>query len=387
MPRRVRVLLLHNIMAPYRYPLFRALGGRPDIDLTVWFMSPSARNRRWAQTIDEELGFKYAVLPHIEFNYFSRDLFTYIFNPSFPWRYRREAFDVLISAGWLDFATQAGFVLSKLLRQRFILWSESTPNEPSWRRSVAMPLVRTMVRGANAYIAAGTRSRQYLEMLGARQADVFTAFSTVDVDLFRRVSDAARRDRERRKAELGITRRRVVLYCGQFIERKGLRYLLEAFAAIKRHYDDVALVLVGYGPQYSTLMADVHRLSLSDVHVLEHVEVGDMPSIYALADIFVLPSVEETWGLVVNEAMACGLPVVVTDRAGSSVDLVQDGENGYVVPPSNSASIADCCLRVLTDPSLLEYMSSRSQARIDQFTPERAADAFAEAIRHTTAAT
>ena len=105
-----------------------------------------------------------------------------------------------------------------------------------------------------------------------------------------------------------------------------------------------------------------------------------MPKIYALADVFVLPSVEETWGLVVNEAMACGLPVIVTERVGSSVDLVRDGENGYVIPAADPASLASRILGLLTDPPLLERMSSASAERIRQFTPERAALAFVDAV-------
>src|SRR5438067_2218485 len=122
MAARIKVLLLHNIMAPYRFPLFRALSNQPGIDLTVWFMSRSARNRRWTQ-FNDELGFKYEILPAVELNYRSQDLFTYIINYSFPWRYLSRDFDAVISAGWLDFACQASFVLSKILRRRFVLWS------------------------------------------------------------------------------------------------------------------------------------------------------------------------------------------------------------------------------------------------------------------------
>jgi glycosyltransferase involved in cell wall biosynthesis len=381
MSTRTRVLLVHNIMAPYRFPLFRALARHPDIDLTVWFMSRSARNRKWAEA-KEDLGFDYEVLPSIELNHFSRDLFTYILNYSFPWRYARRRFDLMISAGWLDFASQAGFFASKALGRKFVLWSESTAFEPSLRRSLALPLVRAMVAGADACIGVGTRSREYLRALGAAEANLFTAFSTVDVELFRRVSAAARPTREQRKQTFGINRGRVLLYCGQFIERKGLRYLLAAFASIKQQYEDIALVLVGYGPARADLLAEVTRLGLSDVHIIDHVEVADMPKMYALADVFVLPSTEETWGLVINEAMACGLPVIVTDKVGSSVDLVGEGENGFVVPAGEAGGIAERALRLLKDDALLARMSGCSAERIQNFTPERAAAAFAAAVRH-----
>ncbi|MBV9487218.1 MAG: hypothetical protein JO246_14305, partial [Frankiaceae bacterium] len=124
MAENIKVLLLHNVMAPYRYPLFRALAGEPGIDLTVWFMSHLAKNRRWAAP-KHELGFQYRVLPAIELRYFTRDLFTYIVNPTFPGMYARERYDVLIAAGWLDFACQVGFALSRLMHRSFILWSES----------------------------------------------------------------------------------------------------------------------------------------------------------------------------------------------------------------------------------------------------------------------
>jgi glycosyltransferase involved in cell wall biosynthesis len=181
---------------------------------------------------------------------------------------------------------------------------------------------------------------------------------------------------------LGITRGFVVLYCGQFIQRKGLRYLLEAYASIKMRHQDVALVMIGYGPERVLLLEQVERSGLSDVHVVDHVELTEMPKMYAMADVFVLPSLEETWGLVVNEAMACGLPVIVTDRAGASIDLVRQGENGYVIPAGDSAAIAECVTRLIEDPALAARMSDCSSERIQQFTPERAAHAFVDAVVH-----
>jgi glycosyltransferase involved in cell wall biosynthesis len=384
-PENLKVLLLHNIMAPYRFPLFRALAGRPGIDLTVWFMSRSAKNRRWAAAKDgrEQLGFNYSVLPAIELRHFTRDLFTYIVNPTFPGMYARHRYDVLIAAGWLDFACQVGFTFSKLMRRKFILWSESTPNELSWRRTVAVPLVKTMVSGADACIAVGSRSKQYLEMLGARPPDIFTAYSTVDIAHFELVSSRARLTRDQRKEALGIKRRQVVLYCGQFIERKGIRDLVDAFAIVKREFEDVALLLVGYGPLQADLEWRVRELGLADVHFVGHAEVDEIPALYALGDIFVLPSTEETWGLVVNEAMACGLPVVVTDAVGSGPDLVEQGANGFVVQARNVEALANRVGELLRGPSLIAAFSRRSSELIHRFTPESAADQFAEAIHHT----
>jgi glycosyltransferase involved in cell wall biosynthesis len=142
---------------------------------------------------------------------------------------------------------------------------------------------------------------------------------------------------------------------------------------------------VGYGQARAEMVAQVARLGLSDVHLLDHVEVSDMPRMYALADIFVLPSLEETWGLVVNEAMACGLPVIASDCVGSSVDLVREGQNGFIVPAADAASIAERCLLLLTDEALLARFAQCSAERILNFTPQHAAEAFAEAVQHAMA--
>src|SRR5262249_50795924 len=285
----VRELVLHNIMAPYRFPLFRALSRQPNIDLTVWFMSESARNRRWRVDSSGELGFNYAVLPRLEVGYSGKDLFTYIINYGFPIRFARQPFDVVVSEGWLDFASQAAFLLSKVLRRKFIIWSESTLHETSWRRSLAQPLVRSIVRGSDACIAVGTRSREYLQSLGAKHGDIFTAYSTVDVEMFQRSSQAARGDRDRWKSDLGISGKRVIMYCVRFIERKGLPYLIDAFARVRERDADVALVLVGYGPLRDALFAQAASRGLTDIHVVGHVEVESMPGLYAMADVFVLP--------------------------------------------------------------------------------------------------
>src|SRR3972149_11606799 len=113
MYKKIKVLILHNYMAPYRFPLFREISKNSEIDLTVYFMSHSAKNRRW-KVQPKKLGFKYEVLPKIEFSFIGRDLFAYIINYTFPYKFLKGNFDVIISAGWLDFASWVAFILCKI---------------------------------------------------------------------------------------------------------------------------------------------------------------------------------------------------------------------------------------------------------------------------------
>ena len=383
MSSKKSVVILHNIMAPYKFPLFAALAQDEKINLEVLFMSKSAKNRRWSLG-EKKLGFKYRILPKLEFNFFGKDLLTYIISYTFPFEFFRNKFDVLILNGWQDFACQVGILLCKLTGRRYIIWSESTVNEESWRRSLTLPLVKLMVRGADACIAIGTRSREYFEKLGAAPQKIFLAQYTVDVDHFTRESRVGQSEKNAIKAKIGISTSKVILYVGQFIERKGLKYLISAYNNLKKEIGDVSLVLVGYGPQKKQLEVQIGQKKIQDVFFKDHVELPEMPKMYAIADVFVLPSYEETWGLVINEAMAAGLPIVTTDKVGASEDLVRDSQNGFVVQARNSRALKLALEKIVTSEALRDKMGRKSREIIKDFTPERAAGVFAEAIKYAT---
>src|SRR5262249_19795281 len=120
------------------------------------------------------------------------DLFTLFINPTVVQTLTRDGFDVLISVGWDSFAASAAAALCKLLGKPMILWSGSTANEPSWRRSVSLPLVKLLVRGSSSWIAYGSRAREYLIKLGASPERIFIAYNTVAVDWFRARADEHR---------------------------------------------------------------------------------------------------------------------------------------------------------------------------------------------------
>jgi len=379
MQNKIKVLILHNYMAPYRFPLFGLISKNKNIDLTVYFMSRSAKNRKWKKL--PKLNFKYKVLPKLEISYFGKDLLAYIINYTFPFLFVREKFDVVISAGWLDFASQAAFFLSKFTKTKFIIWSESTINEPSLIRTITLPFVKYLVRNSDACIAISTRSKEYLISLGAKVNKIFIGYSSVDNKLFYRLSRLNSNEIQRIKSSYNIKSKKVVLYVGQFIERKGIEYLISGFKKYINENPDTSLLLVGYGPSEDQLKKMSSDLVNKNIFFVNHVEIDLMPKIYGIADIFVLPSLEETWGLVVNEAMAAGLPVITTDKVGSSIDLVKNGINGFVVKSKSSMQIYLKLKRILSNPGKINSMGSNSSKLINNFSPENQASAFIKSIQ------
>src|SRR5437016_2939430 len=215
----MRVALLHNIVSPHVLPLFERLGRQPGVTLKVYFLAETDRNRRWETTVAQ--AFRYEVLPHWALRVGRRDLYTFFVNPTIVPALMRDGFDVIVAAGWDSFASLTAFFLCRLLRRPFVLWSGSTANEPSWRRTLTLPLVRVVVRGSAAWIAYGTRAKDYLVSLGADPSRVSIAYNTVDVAWFAARAAELGPRREQIRRELGLRVGPVVLFVGQVIERKG----------------------------------------------------------------------------------------------------------------------------------------------------------------------
>jgi glycosyltransferase involved in cell wall biosynthesis len=364
--RPVRVALLHNIISPHVVPLFERLAHDPAVSLKVYFLAESDKNRRWSTSIAGS--FQYEVLPHWAVRVGREDLYTLFINPTIVATLLRNPFDVLISVGWDSYAALAAFALCRLRKKPFVIWSGSTVNEPSWRRSLTLPWVRLVVRGSQSCIAYGSASRDYLVQLGAPPERVFMAYNTVDVDWFSARADELRPRRDQIRRELGLNGGPVVLYVGQLIARKGVLDLLAAHELVLNRCPSAQLVVVGYGLLESELRARVADRGISGVHIMGHVGIPDLPSYYVAADVFALPSHEEVWGLVLNEAAASGLPLIATDRTGAALDLIESGRNGQVVPADDPQQLANAIVEVFDcraemGAASLQIIASRTYAQ------------------------
>ena len=376
---KIKVVLLHNIFTPHIVPLFRRLHQTPEIDLKVFFTSFSSPERNWVSP--RELGFNCEILPKIRLSYQGKDYFSYVINPTFPYRLWKEKMDVLIAGGYDSFSSQIGYFMCKALRRPYILWSGSTHYEESWRRRMAQPLIKFLVRNGDALLAYGSRSRDLLIDLGAMRERVIIAPNTVDIEYFSKESQIPQLEKEALKKRTGIRTPQVILYVGQLIERKGLQYLIPAFGRLKREVPDISLLLIGSGNQEKRYKALCEEEQILDIHFLGHKDIDEIPKYYGIANVLVLPSLEEVWGLVINEAMACSLPVISTRKVGAAADLIQEGINGFIVKEGVVEVLYDALRRLILDPSLQRKMGEASFQLIQNFSIEQCAEKFLYAIK------
>jgi glycosyltransferase involved in cell wall biosynthesis len=230
-----------------------------------------------------------------------------------------------------------------------------------------------MLKQFDACLYVGQRNREYLEHYGVPAGRMFFSPHCVDNDAFKRGSDAARAA-DARAAPGG---RRRVLFVGRLVESKRPLDVVQAVSRLVSGGMALELVVAGAG-ELAGRMEEAARAGGVDARFLGFVNQSGLPSVYASSDVVVLPSTAvETWGLVINEAMACGVPAVVSDAVGCEPDLIEPGITGAVAPLGDVAGLATAVASVLA----LDIGTTRRALaeRMELYSPARAAAGLLEA--------
>ena len=289
-------------------------------------------------------------------------------------------------------------------RRPAVVMSESNAFDEK-RYVLAESIKRTVVSLFSAGLAGGRLQMEYLIALGLPRDRVFIGYDVVDNEYFRRKAEEVRSQASEVRQKYGLPEN-YFLASARFIEKKNLPTLIRAYAHYREHSEasrqksEVSgrklpwdLVLLGDGPLRETLNSQLSTLNLhGHVHLPGFVQYRDLPAYYALAEVFVHASRTEQWGLVVNEAMATGLPVIVSNRCGCVPDMVADGKNGFTFDPGSVEGLSKLMVDMWRLPKeRLEEMGRESRRIVTGFTPadfatgaQRAIDAAKAApIRRT----
>lgn len=269
-----------------------------------------------------------------------------------------------------------------------IMMSESTAgDEPRywWKEAIK----RRVVGLCSAGLVGGSPHRQYLATLGASVDRVFMGYDAVDNEHFRQGAAQARRSEERLRASLKLPKR-YFMSCSRFSKKKNLFRLLHAYARYLRDApsDPWSLVMVGDGELREELVACRDQLGLKEQVLLPGaISYRELPACYGLAGAFVHASTVEQWGLVVNEAMAAGLPVIVSNRCGCASDLVSPGVNGFLFDPFDIGELAGLMRDVSSESFDRQAFAEAGQQIVARWSPKRFAEGLAGAVETACRAT
>jgi glycosyltransferase involved in cell wall biosynthesis len=232
-------------------------------------------------------------------------------------------------------------------------------------------VLRRLFAAIDGFLAVGTLNRRYYEHYGVPGERIFAMPYAVDNAFFQGAANAASARRDEFRASLGLEPgRAVILYASKLQARKRPDDLLEAFARMSPdgvHEPRAYLLFAGDGERRPALETRVAELGWNAVKFLGFRNQTELPPLYDLCDIFVLPSGREPWGMVINEAMNAGRPVIASDRVGAATDLISDGVNGFVYPAGDVEALHERIRRVIEAPARASAMGAASLARINQW--------------------
>ena len=369
-----RLVILTEIIAPYRIPVFNALAEREDVDLYVIFLSETDHSTREWKVYTEEIRFSYEVLPS-----WRKRLGKYniLVNQSVASALERAHPEVIVCGGYNYLASWQAQRWAKRNGVQFLLWCESTGSDQRGEHGLVESLKGNFLRGCDGFVVPGKSSREYLLGFGVAAEKIFVAPNAVDSDRFAAGALRVRGQAERVRQELGLPSR-YFLFAGRMVRAKGIFELLEAYGQLApESRREIGLVFAGDGPERAELEAMARDVYPGAVYFPGFVHREELASYYALAECFVLPTRSDPWGLVVNEAMACGLPVICSSVAGCAADLI--GNNGRLIQAGNAEQLAETMTEIAGDRDLRWAMGRESAERIRNYSPQLCAAGIAEA--------
>jgi len=372
-----RLAIITEIIAPYRIPVFNALAEHPEIDLHVIFLAETDSTQRQRVVYKDEIRFSYEVLPSWRRRLRKQNLLV---NWGVTAALRRAAPDVIVCGGYNYVASWRSLSWARDAGVPFLLWVESTAKDQRRNRSRIEALKKRFMQECSGFIVPGKASFEYVRKFGISPPKIFVAPNAVDTQFFTRRAGEARRDAAAHCKALDAPSR-FFLFAGRLIPEKGIFDLLDAYAMLPPELRrEIALVLVGDGPARAELSRRAAGIAPGLVKLAGFAQREQLASYYALAETFVFPTHTDPWGLVVNEAAACGLPIIASDAAGCVPDLVEDRWNGRVVPAHDVAQLAIAMEELASNAEARAVMSQRSRDRIHQYSPQACAAGIADGV-------
>ena len=356
MLKRIKIGILTSIPTPYRKPQWEAYSRIENAAFDVFYSSKIHKDRKW--NFDKANVVNEIFLDRFNLGKLNLEVFSLV-----------KKYDLWIIGGYSDLTAQLLILLCRILRIPYVVMFDGiSPNKIEAKENkIKFAWKKFLVKGCFAFLGNGTVGKLYAKKLGIPDEKIYNQYLTIDINHFLNLLDEKDKIRSKIRQNLGITENGLVLlYVGRLIELKGIQDLIEAYSEIKEKYNDIYLVIVGFGV-YEEALKKMSK-DVKGIFFVGHIDYPKIHEYYFSSDILVLPTYDDPWGLVVNEAMACGLPLITTAAAGANLDLVKD--NGYVFNPKDTKSLIDIIKKYIDNPNLLSEHSKNSLKIIKDFSFE-----------------
>jgi len=353
------VALISNIPAPYRIPVFEQI---VNLDLIVIFCAKAEENRRWTTP---PLNFKHLFLQERVFA--KKDGFNFIHNNFDIWQVlSKQRPRAVITTGFYPTHLYA-FSWARANNAKHICMTDGTVISESNLSLLHRITRRIVFSGSHAFIAASNGGVNLYKKYGIAEDRIFRSQLCANNEVFF-------------KAGTNSERRYDVCFSGQFHERKLPFFFVDVCAEIKARTGSCSALLMGDGPLRERFLQRLKEAGIKTDYA-GFVQQCDLPSHYASAKVLLFPTLNDAWGVVANEALAAGTPVVTTPYAGVAHELVVDGETGYVRDLDTTAW-ADVTSRILSDDTHREALAAAGKRLVSNYNFKAAAEGIEAACRY-----
>ena len=375
-PKRYRLAAVTSHPVQYQAPLFQRLAAHPGIDLTVFY----GHDDSIVGCVDPDFGVPVAWDRPLLDGYQSAVLRPHAVAPNLIGRVaaesaiighlRRGRFDAVFIHSYATRLSILAYAAALLSRTPILLRTESELLRPRrwWVAGLKELVVRPVLSVTDAVLVIGEANRRFFNRYGVEAARQFWTPYAVDNEFLSSGHEALLPRRAALRRAFGFPDDVVVVgFSGKLIPRKNAAELLDAVAALQHEGIRVGLLLVGDGPERRTLEERVRNLGLQWVALSGFRNQTELPSCYVCFDLFVLPARFDSWGLVVNEAMACGLPVVASSMVGAALDLIEPGRNGFVYTLGDVSALTEIVRTLAASSNMRTQFGVRSRAIVQDY--------------------
>lgn len=363
----MKVLFLSNIPAPYRVDFFNELGKL--CDLTVLYERKNADDRETTWFKNSAKTYIEIFLNGVKVGNDAAICFGVLKYLS------KNKFDIIVVGGY---STPTGMLAIEYMRLKNILFTLSCDGGMVKTDSILrLKVKKHFIGAADMWLSTSTITDKYLVNYGASKNKIFRyPFTSLFSDEILSTPFTKEQKNDIKK-HLGLKNEKIILSVGQFIYRKGFDVLINSMKNINKNCS--LYIVGGEAPIEYLVLRD--KLALANVFFIDFMNKDQLKKYYLAADLFVLPTREDVWGLVINEAMANGLPVITTNKCVSGLELIENFKNGFIVPVDNIDQLSEKISIILNDALLAEDMASNNLKKISDYTIENMARRHVEIIK------
>uniref|UniRef100_A0A7V2ZK50 Glycosyltransferase family 1 protein n=1 Tax=Ignavibacterium album TaxID=591197 RepID=A0A7V2ZK50_9BACT len=388
---KIKLAILNTHPIQYFAPLYKELAKVENIDLTVLYCSkwgvdtyidPQFKTSfKWDIPLLD--GYNYKFLKNVRKTQDVNKFFNLINLEIIP-ELLKKKYDVLWVNGHNNFTTIIAVITAKITGTKLFMRAETQLNvEPvKIKKLIRKPIMTFFYKLFDGFLYIGTRNKEYYKYVGVPDEKLFLVPYSVNNDFFISKVETAKRNKNELKIKYKLLNDNLnILYASKLMRRKNPLDLLKAYRIVKEKFRDVNVIFVGTGEEEKFLKHFIAENNIRDVYFFGFLNQSELPEVFVLSDIFVLPAVNEQWGLIINEAMCAGLPIITTNVVGAAPDLVKNGINGFTFNPGDINELAEKILVILNDEKLRKTMSEKSKEIISKWNYRECIDGIQLALK------